>query len=86
MESPARRSPRWHRLLLGVPFLWQVALVPVVNDVAVRVWSLPFPMVWQMAGILVTTLVLAAVLRLDRRCDDDAADADAMSPRQADLH
>lgn len=55
-----------HRWLLLVPFLWQVALAPVVNDVALRPFSLPFPMFWQMAGIVLTTVVIAIVLRLDR--------------------
>lgn len=86
MESPASKSPRWHRLLLAVPFLWQVALVPVVNEVTVRVWSLPFPMVWQMAGIVVTTVVLWTVLCLDRRLDVTADSTDTMPLRQADLH
>ncbi len=56
-----------HRWLLLVPFLWQVALAPAVNDVALRPFSLPFPMFWQMAGIVLTTVVIAIVLRLDRR-------------------
>lgn len=60
----ARRHYRW---LLWVPFIWQAALVPWSNGVAWRPFGLPFPMVWQMAGILVTTAVLWLVYRLDQQ-------------------
>ncbi len=57
---------RPHRLLLLIPFLWQVGCIPLVNDVAWRPFGLPFPMVWQMAGIVVTTIVIAIVFGIDR--------------------
>lgn len=60
-----RRRP--HRRLLLIPFLWQVGCIPLVNDIAWRPFSLPFPMVWQMAGIVVTSIVIAAVFSIDRR-------------------
>lgn len=68
---PARRAA--HRWLLLLPFVWQVGLIPVVNDLPLRPFGLPFPMFWQMLGILVTTAVIGIVLRLDRRLE--AADA-----------
>lgn len=68
-DLPARRIPRGHRWLLLIPFLWQVGMVPVVNDVAWRPLSLPFPMVWQMAGIIVTTVVIAIVFMIDERVE-----------------
>jgi len=73
---PARRAA--HRWLLLLPFVWQVGLIPVVNDLPWRPFGLPFPMFWQMLGILVTTAVIGIVLRLDRRLDRrlGAADAD----------
>jgi hypothetical protein len=37
------------------------------NEVQVRPFGLPFPMVWQMAGIVLSTLVIGLVLALDRR-------------------
>ena len=74
-DQPARRIPRGHRWLLLIPFLWQVGMVPLVNDVAWRPLSLPFPMVWQMAGIIVTTLVIAIVFRIDERVEADSGDA-----------
>jgi hypothetical protein len=63
--QPRRR----HRLLLLVPFLWQVGCVPLVNEVALRPFGLPFPMVWQMAGVLIATLCIAVVRRLDIRAE-----------------
>ena len=73
--APLRRTHRW---LLLIPFLWQVGGIPLVNDVAWRPLSLPFPMVWQMAGIVVTSIVIAIVFAIDRKhpeFDDDEAEA-----------
>jgi uncharacterized membrane-anchored protein len=61
------RHRRWHRWLLLTPFVWQVALAPLVNDVMLRPFGLPFPMAWQMLGIVLTSVVIAIVYRLDRR-------------------
>jgi len=66
MTTPAAPR-RLHRWLLLLPFGWQVALVPWANEVQVRPFGLPFPMVWQMAGIVLSTLVIGLVLALDRR-------------------
>lgn len=66
MKQRMRASHRW---LLLIPFVWQVALAPLVNDVALRPFALPFAMFWQMAGIVLTTIVIAVVLRIDRRRD-----------------
>jgi hypothetical protein len=65
-KAPVRRPHRW---LLLLPFVWQVGLAPWSNGVAARPFDLPFPMAWQMAGIVVTTLVIALVFALDRRVD-----------------
>jgi hypothetical protein len=64
--KPVRRLHRW---LLLLPFGWQVALAPWANGVDARPLGLPFPMAWQMAGVVFTTLVIAAVYALDRRAD-----------------
>lgn len=66
MSTSSTRSHRWWLL---VPFVWQVAAVPFVNDVPLRPLSLPFPLVWQMLGILVTTAVIAYVFAIDRRLE-----------------
>jgi hypothetical protein len=61
---------RLHRWLLLTPFVWQAGLAPLVNDIALRPFGLPFPMAWQMAGIVLTSVVIAIVFRLDRRSAD----------------
>lgn len=58
---------RGHRWLLLFPFVWQVGLAPLVNDVMLRPFGLPFPMAWQMLGIVLTSVVIGIVYRLDRR-------------------
>lgn len=67
MLSPTPAVSRSHRWLLLIPFLWQVGAVPLVNEVAWRPFSLPFPMVWQMTGILVTSAIIAFIFAIDRR-------------------
>ena len=68
-EPERAQRPRFYRLLLIIPFIWQIGLVPMANDIHIRVFSLPFPMVWQMAGILITSTIIAIVFQLDRRRD-----------------
>lgn len=74
-SSPARRSTA-HRWLLVLPFGWQVLLVPAVNDVPYAPFSIPFPMFWQMLGIVFASVVIGIVFVLDRRAgvhdDEDA--------------
>lgn len=64
-----------HRWLLIIPFIWQIGLAPFVNTAAIRVFSLPLPMVWQMCGILVATVTIAAVFRMDERLERAAESA-----------
>jgi hypothetical protein len=73
-----RRSGRHrpYRWLLVLPFVWQVALVPLVNDVSSAPFSIPFPMVWQMAGVLVASAVIGVVFLLDERAGAAAEEAD----------
>lgn len=59
-----------HRWLLLAPLVWQAGLAPLVNDVALQPFGLPFPMAWQMAGIVLASLVIGIVYRLDRRRAD----------------
>lgn len=58
-----------HRWLLILPFIWQIGGVPFVNDISWRPASLPFPMVWQLLGILFATAIIALVFRLDERAE-----------------
>jgi uncharacterized membrane protein len=61
------RGSRTYRWLLVLPFVWQVALVPVVNDVSFAPLHIAFPMTWQLLGVVFTTVVIAVVFRLDRK-------------------
>lgn len=58
-----------HRWLLVIPFIWQILCAPFVNSADVRVFSLPLPMAWQMAGILIASGVIALVFHLDERVE-----------------
>lgn len=73
--SPAGTS-RAYRWLLVLPFVWQVGLVPVVNDVPAAPLNIPFPMLWQMLGIVLTSVVVGIVFRLDRRTGLEAEEAE----------
>jgi hypothetical protein len=66
-ESREKPRRRWHLGLLLIPFVWQVAFVPLVNDVKVHWLSVPFPMLWQMLGIVVATVAIGLTYRIDRK-------------------
>ena len=70
-SAATRRRQRW---LLLVPFGWQVALAPWANGVHARPFGLPFPMAWQMAGVVLSTGVIGLVLALDKRADATRTD------------
>ncbi len=80
--SPAvSRRQRW---LLLIPFLWQIGGIPLVNDIAWRPFSLPFPMVWQMAGIVITSLVIAFIFSIDRKHPEfEGPDDDTLATGEA---
>jgi hypothetical protein len=79
-DTPSARSsqaPRLgHRWLLVFPFVWQAGLAPVVNDVSATPFGMPFPMFWQMAGIVLTSIVIGIVFRLDAKAGVQAEEAD----------
>jgi hypothetical protein len=64
-----------HRWLLLFPFIWQACLAPAVNDIAATPFGMPFPMVWQMAGIVLTSVVIAIVFRLDAKAGVETDEA-----------
>jgi membrane protein implicated in regulation of membrane protease activity len=89
IETQAFSSRRRYRWCLVFPFIWQGGLAPVVNDVAYRPFGLPFAMAWQLAGIVLTSVVIAWVFRRDRQTgveeEEDAflrATADSSQPQQ----
>jgi len=80
----ARRSLA-HRWLLILPFLWQVGAVPLVNEVQAAPLHIPFPMFWQMLGVVLTSVVIGVVYRLDRAAgafEHDDAEVDAAAEGQ----
>jgi len=86
-DAPAARSRSkpsrlGHRWLLVFPFVWQACLAPAVNDIAATPFGLPFPMFWQMAGIVLTSVVIALVFRLDARAGVDAEEAEFLAKSQ----
>ncbi|WP_020660981.1 DUF3311 domain-containing protein [Amycolatopsis benzoatilytica] len=83
MAGPRPSHP--HRWLLVLPFVWQVALVPVVNDVPLTPLHLPFPMVWQLAGIVLTSAVIGLVFRLDRRAGVEQEEAEFLARTAGEL-
>ncbi|WP_409466605.1 DUF3311 domain-containing protein [Amycolatopsis sp. GA6-003] len=63
-----RKAPRrWHWLLLGVPFAWCVAAIPLVNRIDYVFGSIPFLLVWMTAGVLIGSGAIGLVYAIDRR-------------------
>lgn len=62
-----RKGKRPYLWLLCLPFLWQVAAVPWANGIDYAPLGLPFPMVWQMAGVMFASALFAVIFHLDRR-------------------
>jgi len=65
--APTRVIRRGHLWLLSLPFVWQLGMAPFVNDVSYKPFGLPFPMAWQMAGVILSAVLFALVFELDRR-------------------
>jgi hypothetical protein len=68
--------------LLVLPFGWQLALAPAVNDIPYAPMHIPFPMIWQMLGIVFASAVIALVFRLDRRAGVEADEAALIAQTQ----
>lgn len=80
--TPAHGSKPYrlgHRWLLAFPFVWQACLAPAVNDISASPLGMPFPMFWQMAGIVLTSVVIAIVFWLDARAGVEAEEADFLA-------
>ena len=60
-----RRSPL-RFLLLAIPFVWQLGLARWANGVTIPGLPMPFPMAWQMAGVVVASLSIGALYRIER--------------------
>lgn len=75
-QVPVRRG---YLRLLVIPFLWQVAMVPVVNDIAWSPLHIPFPMLWQMLGVVVTSVIIAIVFHCDKRAGMEREEAEFLA-------
>ena len=61
-----RRAP-WYRWLAALPALLILVGAPFANRVHVLVFGLPFLLLWIVACVLLTSLVMAIVGALDER-------------------
>lgn len=80
-EYPIKRSS--YLWLLILPFGWQVALIPFVNDIDLNILNIPFPMLWQMLGIVFASIIIAIVYRLDRFAGLEAEEAEFLANTNA---
>jgi hypothetical protein len=71
ITTEAGRTRRKHRLLLILPFVWQAGLAPAVNNVQWAPLGLPFPMVWQLVGIVLTSVTIGIVYKIDQSLGED---------------
>ncbi len=65
---------RAHHGLLLIPFAWQLGAAPLIGGAPSRPWGMPAQMLWQMAGIVLASIVIAVVYRLDRRAERERQD------------
>lgn len=77
-QSPAPYRPRTYLWLLVLPFVWQIGGTPLANGIDWHPLGLPFLMVWQMAGVVFSSVVFAWVFHLDKLNGVHAADEAAL--------
>lgn len=82
-SNTAGGSRRTHRLLLVLPFIWQAGLAPAINNVGWTPFGLPFPMVWQIVGIVLTSIVIWVVYTVDQSLGEEE---DATGQANMDSH
>ncbi|MEW7850739.1 DUF3311 domain-containing protein [Massilia aurea] len=81
-SAPAPR--RGHLWLLCLPFVWQLGMAPFINDVAYKPFGLPFPLAWQMMGVVLASVLFALVFALDRRAGVEAEENAFMAAIEAE--
>ncbi|GAA1697263.1 DUF3311 domain-containing protein [Fodinicola feengrottensis] len=67
MAATAKATRHPYRWLLVLPFIWQLALAPAVNNVRYAPFNIPFPMLWQLLGVVFASVVIGVVFWLDQR-------------------
>ncbi|QSO50078.1 DUF3311 domain-containing protein [Alicyclobacillus mengziensis] len=50
-----------------IPYLWSVLAIPLVNQIRVEPFGVPFLELWMMAGVLVSSVCVAIVYQIDKR-------------------
>ncbi|HMC43931.1 MAG TPA: DUF3311 domain-containing protein, partial [Caballeronia sp.] len=55
------------------------------NDIAARPFGLPFPMFWQMAGIVLASIVIGLAFFLDRRAGVEDEEASFLERTSASM-
>jgi hypothetical protein len=49
---------KWTKWLGLIPYVWLIVCVPFINSVHQPVLGMPFLLLWTMAGVIVTCVVL----------------------------
>lgn len=65
-----RKRKRKHWWLLVIPYFWCIAAIPIVNRIDYIWGSVPFLLVWMVAGVLLSCLCVTVVYQIDRRNGD----------------
>jgi len=76
VTKPSAKPRKWHRWLLLAPFAWQLGAAPFINDVEIPGVPVPFPLIWQMLGVILTSVVIALVFRMDAAAGNVADDGE----------
>jgi len=58
---------KWVKWLGLIPYIWLILLAPLINSVHHLVLGMPFLLLWTMAGVLVTSLVLYTMYMLEHK-------------------
>lgn len=74
MTETSANPRKWRRWLLLTPFVWQLGAAPFINDVEIPGVPVPFPLIWQMLGVILTSIVIALVFQVDAAAGNDGDD------------
>lgn len=69
-EAQPPTHSRMHWLLLLIPYLWCVGAIPLVSQVDYIFGSVPFLLVWMLAGVVISSGVVAVVYAVDKSRGD----------------
>lgn len=69
-QSLEHPTPRRHWWLFAIPYIWFIVAIPAVNQVGYVFGSIPFLLLWMVAGVIVSSGCVAAIYLADRRHGD----------------